>query len=450
MKRKFDPLDIKDAVMDLLSQEKRPLVFELLDIYIKYAETLADYDTLGYLAQKAEYRTLYLKCAEDAYSLATTTEQKFIARTNLYKAYNALNYPEKSLFYIDLNLKLLPDDFETISQKAFNISLAGDKTTAENILLDLVKKHPDKADKLKSAFSGKILREGKTAEGILNFIDTFKPKNTLFEDILKMKKWTGMIMPGKTIYIEGEGGIGDEIINIRFFKYLKDLGMHPVLYSTWSKYREDIVDLFRRNGFDVITDTYSIKRDQLWTNLMSIPGYLNLNESKLWYGTYLTPLRQEKNKLSSKKFKIGIKCSGNPYFGQDEYRSIPIDTMMSYLPEEAEIYYIDKDPTKTHSRFINLANKIDTWEDTLDFIDQMDLIVSSCTSLVHAAGAIGKQTMVAVPIAEYYIWTTKNKDGSSPWYGENFSVYRQNTPRDWHKPLTEIQNKIKILINNEK
>jgi hypothetical protein len=434
--------------MDLLIQEKRKIVFEILELYFPKATTISDFDTLGYLALKAEHRQMYLKCAEAAYTKAETPEQLFIARSNLYKAYNALNYPEKALFYININLELMPDDFETQTQKAFNIALTGDRKTSEDILLALCDKYPERAKDMKSALSGKLLRDGKTAEGIVSFIDTFKPKNGKFDDVLKMKRWNGIVQPGKTIYIDGEGGIGDELINIRFFKYLKDLGMKPILYSTWCKYREDTVKLFRRHGFDVITEMYSIDTTQLWAPLMSLPGLLNITEDKLWYGPYMTPLRNPKNKLDDNKFKIGIKCSGNPYFSQDEYRKIPLELMLKYLPENCSIYYIDKEVG--HPGTIDLGDRINSWEDTLDFIDQMDCIVSSCTSLVHAAGAIGKPTFVIVPIAEYYIWSTTRKDTSSPWYGDNFQVHKQTKVRSWIEPLENVQKElIKLMeLNN--
>lgn len=444
-KVEFTISDLKPVVMDLLYQEKRQIVFEMLDMYFKRAETISDFDTLGYLSLKAEYRPLYLKCAEAAYSKAENPQQLYIARANLYKAYNALNRPDDALFYIDLNLQITPDDFETQTQKAFNIALKGDRKTSEDILLKLLEKHPERTEDMRSALSGKLLREGKTAEGILSFLGTFKPKSGKFDDNLKMKRWTGTVQPGKTIYVEGEGGIGDEIINIRFFKNIEKLGMKPILFSSWSKYREDTVNLFRRNGYEVITETYSIDRRQLWAPLMSLPGYLNLDESKLWYGTYLKPLNNPKNKIESKRFKIGIKCSGNPYFSQDEYRKIPLAKMLEYIPENVEIYYIDKETVK-HPRVIDLSSRIESWEDTLDFIEQMDCIVSSCTSLVHAAGAIGKTTFVIVPIAEYYIWSTSSTTTKSPWYGDNFQVHKQKTVANWDEPLYNVKQELLKLI----
>lgn len=447
MKSEFEIRDLKTVVMDLLQQEKRSLVFEILELYFAKAHSIEDFDTLGYLSLKAEHRQLYLKCAEAAYVKAENAAQLRIARTNLYKAYNVMNQPHKALFYIDINLKQTPDDFETICQKAFNLSLKGHKEQSEQILLELQRKHPERADELTSALSGRLLRQGKTAEGILAFLGTFKPQGGRFEDVLKMQRWTGRVQPGKTIYVDGEGGIGDEIVNIRFFKNIQDLGMTPILYSTWSEYRKDTVNLFRRHGFKVLTETYSIDRKQWWAPMMSLPAYLNLGEDQLWNGVYLYPQRQPQNQLHSSKFKIGIKCSGNPYFSQDEYRKIPIDQMLAHLPADAEIYYLDKTPVGKQG-VIDLSDRIHSWEDTLDFIDQMDCIVSSCTSLVHAAGAMGKNTCVIVPIAEYYIWTTSSKSCRSPWYGENLHVFKQTQVASWLEPLTQMQQKVTQWVYN--
>jgi hypothetical protein len=170
--------------------------------------------------------------------------------------------------------------------------------------------------------------------------------------------------------------------------------------------------------------------------MMSLPGYLGLTEKHLWSGPYITPLRQEKNRLDDAKFKIGIKVSGNPWFEQDVYRKIPINEMLASLPKDASVYYIDTD--KEYEGTISLKNRIESWEDTLDFIDQMDIIVSSCTSLVHAAGAMGKETIVVTPIAEYYVWTSTRTDNSTPWYGDNFKVIKQTEVGSWKEPLDQV------------
>jgi hypothetical protein len=414
-----------------------PLACKILDYFEENAKSLEDYDALGEISIKAKHSKLRLKAAQYAYTHALTTEELFKARENLYNVYNYMNYPDIALFYIDLNLKIKPNDTDTLLHKAFNLSLMGEREKAEKILRAVMASDEKQMESLEYALSGFQLRSGDTAKGIRNFITKFKPKNTLFEDKLQLKFWDGMPQPGKTIVINGEGGIGDEIINIRFLDWFKKMGMKPILYSSWHMFRPDMVDVFRRHGHEVVTNYLFFKKEYLWTHMMALPGYMGLTEKELWTGPYLKPLRQEKNKLTDKKFKIGIKCSGNPYFDQDVYRCIPIDEIIEALPKDASIYYFDKE--KTDPRCINLKDKLETWEDTLDYIDQMDVIVSSCTSLVHAAGAMGRRTVVMVPIAKYYTWTSTRTDESTPWYGENMKVLEQTKLRSWKEPISRMK-----------
>jgi len=440
-------IGLKGIVLDLVSSDKREIGYQILDHIFSKATTLQELDVVGELSLKTEYRDLYFKCAEMAYSVALTTQERYAARNNLIKAYTAMNYPDKALYYIEQQLSLMPDDFEMLCQKAANTSLSGDKEAGEAMLLEILKKFPEEEKHIQALLSGKYLREGNLTRGISVFIDTYKGKNRLFDEQLKMKRWGGIVYPGKKIYVDGEGGIGDEIINIRFFKNIEKLGMTPILYSHNNKYYKHKNDLFARHGYQIQTESYSIDSTQYWIPMMSLPATLGLTEEKLWTGTYLTPLRNEKNKLPDSKFKIGIKCSGNPYFAQDEYRKIPLDLMLQYLPKDVDIYYIDT--TDGHNGVINLADRITSWEDTLDYIDQMDCIVSSCTSLVHAAGAMGKTTFVAVPIAEYYVWTSSRRDNSTPWYGDNFHVMKQVELRDWHQPLSQISKQVNDLLKRK-
>lgn len=448
MKKALIKNKLKPVIMDLISKEQRKLAFQILDFYYDKSDCLYDFEIIGELALKAEYRELYLKCAEHCYSLAVGKLAIKNARINLCKAYNVMNYPEKALYYIGLNIEEDENDTDALLDYSFNLSLQGEKEKAESIIENIKTDDPEREENIKHCLSGRMLRTGDTANGILNFIDTFKPKNTLFEDHLKMTKWVGGIIPEKKIYINGEGGIGDELINIRFLPWLREYGFEPILYSSWSMYRPDLVDVFKRHNHEVIVDYQAIDPEAAWTNMMALPGYMGLTEQELWREPYLFAKKDPKNKLKSDKFKIGIKTSGNPYFAQDAYRSLPTDDILKILPKNAEIYYFDKFDSKPGT--IPLCDKIDCWEDTLDFIDQMDLIVSSCTSLIHAAGAMGKTSIVLTPIAEYYIWTSSRKNGSTPWYGDNFYNIKQTKPRCWKEPIDQLYELIQKIKNESK
>jgi tetratricopeptide (TPR) repeat protein len=440
----IDLIGFSTVVKDLLAANKRVESWELLEHFFAKAKSLVEFDTIGQLCLDTEHRELFLQCAERSHAVSYTSRERYAARNNLIKAYNTMNEPEKALFLINVQLQINPDNYEMLCEMAGNLALMGDKTAAEAIIYKLIETNPENSTTLNTMLSGKYLREGQLVKGVRSFVEGYKENNKVFNDQLKMKRWDGIPRPGKIVYVYGEGGIGDEIINVRFFERIDKLGMRPILVTAENQWHSDKNNLLRRHGVEILCETHSIDRTQYWTPMMSLPADLNLTEEDLWKGTYLKPLRQEKNRLKGDKFKIGIKCSGNPFFAQDEYRKIPLELMLSYLPKDADIYYIDK--TKGYPGTIELADRIKSWEDTLDFIDQMDCIVSSCTSLVHAAGAIGKTTFVAVPISEYYIWTSSRTDDSCPWYGPNFHVLRQTKLRDWNEPFSRILDKVKKLL----
>ncbi len=76
-----------------------------------------------------------------------------------------------------------------------------------------------------------------------------------------------------------------------------------------------------------------------------------------------------------------------------------------------------------------------SWEDTLAAIEQLDLVITSCTSVAHASAALGKETWVIVPILPYYLWALPGK--RSPWY-KSVRLFRQKKFGDWSEVMLEI------------
>ena len=444
MIREYKHIEI--VVKKLIDEQRQDVAFPLLDFYFDKCTTIADFDFIGMLALKYTHSELAVKCAERSHSLAFTPEELYIARSNLYKAYHSANEPEKALFYAGLNLEKTPDDFETKLSYAEYLKSNGQRSQSEEIV-DKLSQREDLNEKQKETLwtsdTHRTLRSGQTALGIKKYLHTDKDKTTVF-DLRGMKRWNGVIVPGSKIYVNAEGGIGDAIVNIRFLDHLRRYGMEPILFSNLDRY--DLDNVFRRNGYRVITQEFMIEKNAPWEYLMQLPVSLNVSEKDLWHGPYLRAKRDPKNDLGQKKeFRVGIKCNGNQFFTRDAYRSIPIDEILSVLPEDVHIYYIDTE--KTDDRTINLKDQIQSWDDTLDFIDQMDLVISSCTSIVHASGAMGVPTIVYVPILEYYVWTSSRTNNSTPWYGDNFYVYKQTKPKSWKEPIAASIELINTIVN---
>ena len=94
-------------------------------------------------------------------------------------------------------------------------------------------------------------------------------------------------------------------------------------------------------------------------------------------------------------------------------------------------------------RVKDLSSELTTFEDLLGIMTNLDLIITSCTSVAHAAAALGKRTIILVPIMEYYTWVEGKQ--TSSWYGDHLRLIRQVTPEIWKEAYTELREVLKDI-----
>jgi tetratricopeptide (TPR) repeat protein len=433
----MNPLSTAEFFIHLKQFEKAKIVLDLLK---PYAQRIEEIDQIGKLYADIREFNDTLELAHKIYALVTTKKSQFDARVNIIRAHLNLNQPKEALVYIDINERANPNDHPNLMDKAMAYFLLDRKEEGESILRNILKEpHTEDVNfRINFNLGTYDLRNGKFKEGLRHVLLDGRKLNIWHEfKFPKEQLWEGDPQPGKTIVLCAEGGIGDEIISVRFMKHFKDAGMDPIWYSD----RKDICAIFERNGFKTVSNLKEIPKDWLWTYSMPSPTYLDLEEDALWYGSYLTPLNVAPKLPNTGKKKIGIKCMGNPKYDQDLHRTIPFEELVDSIPEEYEIYSFHVDEVFEHPRVIPLKDRINSWDDTLDYIDQMDAIVSSCSSLIHAAGAIGKESVVIIPILTYYTWAKLGHH--TMWYGDNLTIFRQREYDNWKSPLNELKEYLK-------
>ena len=414
-----NPLSTAEFFIHLKQFDKAKIVLDLLK---PYAQRVEEIDQLGKLYADIREFNDTLELAHKIYAIVQTPEAKFDARVNIIRAHLNLNQPIEALTYIGINEREQPNDHPNQMDKAMCYFLLDKKDEGERILRNiLTEPHTQDIDfRVNFNLGTYDLRNGKFKEGLRHVLLDGRKLNIWHEfKFPKSQLWEGTPQPGKTIVLCAEGGIGDEIISVRFMKHFKDVGMDPIWYTD----RKDIASIFERNGFKTVSNINSIPQDWLWTYSMPAPTYLDLEEDDLWYGPYLTPINKASLLPNNGKKRIGIKCMGNPKYDQDLHRTIPFEQLIDSIPEDYEIYSFHIDEDFEHPRVIPLKDKIKTWDDTLDYINQMDIVVSSCTSLIHAAGAIDKESIVIIPILTYYTWA--KPDYHTKLYGDNLTILRQ-------------------------
>jgi hypothetical protein len=78
----------------------------------------------------------------------------------------------------------------------------------------------------------------------------------------------------------------------------------------------------------------------------------------------------------------------------------------------------------------------DAFVDSAAVIKNLDLVITSDTSIAHLAGALGAQTWLAIPYIADWRWLTGG--AQTPWY-PNMRLFRQESPGDWVAVFQRIQ-----------
>ena len=427
----MNPLATAEFLISIKQNDKAKIA---LDLIKPYATSIPQMDAMGKLYSDIREFNDTLELAQRMYDVIDDPQGKYDSRVNIIRAYLNLNEPYKALEQVLINEQTDSNDHPNQMDKAMCYFLLNRKKEGEAILRNILTqpRTEDVDFRVNFNLGTYDLANGNFKEGLRHVLLDGRKLNIWFEFKYPQEQfWDGDIQPGKTVVLCAEGGIGDEIISVRFMRHLKAAGMNPI----WQTNRKDIINLFNRNGFKTIQELKNIPPNWLWTYSMATPTYLNVSEDDLWNGPYLKPLNQ--SPILPGKKKLGIKTMGNPKYDQDLHRTIPWNETIDCIPEDYEIYSFHIDEDFNHPRVTNLKDKIKSWEDTLDYIDQMDVIVSSCSSLIHAAGSIGKKSYVLVPILNYYVWA--RPDYHTKWYDESLTILRQQEYDNWNAPLNELK-----------
>jgi hypothetical protein len=273
-------------------------------------------------------------------------------------------------------------------------------------------------------------------------------------------KWDGSPIPDKTLLIVGEGGIGDEIISARFVKILRERNINCSM-STSHKDPSLLKALQRIKGID---DVFQLTHSEhmvrcphydYWVSCIELPSLLDITEGDIPSSAYLKvlPSSVKKWKLlthTNKKFKVGVKWAASKNGRMNHMRDIPFryfEDLARSFPD-IEFYSLQRDEgiqeMIPRSKIIPFHDKLETLDDTLGCIENLDMVITCCSSMYTLSGGLGKKTFVVVPIVPYYIWANPNKQ--SVWY-DSISIYRQSDHCNWDTPFNHIKKDLKVVLH---
>ena len=441
-------LNIEPVISQIANFGDMDLALEVLDVFAERALNLQEVEVAAQCYMQLDDMDKAQIFAEKA--LAMSDEKKSI-QWNLINIYRKNAHPIKALELIDKVQDKENHDVLELERSGCLYEL-NQKTKALEVLKNINQENlsPYHKQKYTVLMSSHNLLEGNFRTGLIQTImsgsnvrniEANNPNLFHGRKELNLPFWEGT-PDCKNLIIYAEAGVGDEILNIRFMKHLAEKNINAIWYGVWhhnhkANRRTGVMELFKNSGFNTATNLLEIKNisDYMWTYSQYLPINLGLESKDLYCGSYLKAGTKE---LANNKPKIGIRWYGNK---SPKFRNYPLKQLFEILKNKnADFYSLQKyegmDEIGDFPGIIDLSHEMESFYDTASYINSMDVIITSCTSIAHCAAALGKRTFVFVPISAYYPWC--HPEEKSPWYGDNVTLLRQKTPRVWDEPMVEL------------
>ena len=92
---------------------------------------------------------------------------------------------------------------------------------------------------------------------------------------------------------------------------------------------------------------------------------------------------------------------------------------------------------------IDLGSTFSNFSDTAGALENMDLIISNDTSLVHLAGAMGKRCWVLLP--HVYNWRWHTDLSKCDWY-DSVKIFAQSENGNWKDVFAQVEAELLKII----
>jgi tetratricopeptide (TPR) repeat protein len=258
---------------------------------------------------------------------------------------------------------------------------------------------------------------------------------------------------GKTILVHAEQGLGDTLMMCRYVPLVVARGARVIL-----EVQPALVPLMQNlpGGAQVVARGSVLPSFDLHCPIMSLPLAFgtrmdNVPATIPYLKAPEDAVAHWRAKLPAAGLRVGIAWAGNPTYGKDSDRSILLKNILpassvdgaTFFGLQKDLREGDRQLMKTNPQIISLEGSITDFRDTAAVITCLDLVVSSDTSIVHLAGALGKSVWILLPANPDWRWLLERSD--SPWY-PTARLFRQKTDGDWSSVIDEVCAELLTMV----
>ncbi|HEY0836691.1 MAG TPA: tetratricopeptide repeat-containing glycosyltransferase family protein [Azospirillum sp.] len=371
--------------------------------------------------------------------------------TNIGALYRRMGRLEEARTVYDRGLALEPANAGMLYNLSNLLKEMGDLDGAIRALRRAIAVEPENAQ-LHWNFALALLADGRMAEGFAEYewrwrYDGFPSRRRDFAQPM----WDGRPFAGKTLLIHTEQGMGDVFQFLRYLPRIRALGGRIVLES-----HEPLIPLLEgMPEIDAIIPRFAPPPPfDLHLPLLSAPlvlGHATLDDipRAVPYVPVPPEARFPIPEADPDRLKVGIIWGGNPQFSGDRARSSRLKHFLPLLDVAGvQLFSLQKGPREDDladapPELVRLSDRIGDFRDTAAAMRQLDIVISTCTSTAHLAGALGIPVWVVLHHAPDWRWMLGRDD--SPWY-PTARLFRQRRAGDWDGVLAEVAGALREQV----
>lgn len=425
--------------------------------------------------------------ALEAFRLALSLRPAFAeALTGLGEVLVAMRRYEEALAVLTEALTLQPSSHEALNQKGLALVMLGRQEEGLACYAEAISLSPQTAEyhnnagfalqelgrleEAQAAFGQALsldpsfadartnrgivrLLQGDWAQGFADFESRWDSPSFLSPRApCKAPLWQGERVGHLLVF--GEQGLGDHLQFVRFLTFAQERADRVTFACT-----PKLHHLFARAFPDVtlVSTVMPDDRFDAMIALMSLPHLfgttLDTVPSRVPY-LFADPelVASWREKIGRDGFKVGLVWQGNPQADVDRGRSLPLSLLAPLAQEGVRLIALQKGAGLKQIDGLPPGMKVevpeafdegeDAFADSAAVIANLDLIVTTDTSMAHLSGALGKETIVLLKHVPDWRWLMER--GDSPFY-PSLNLSRQSKAGDWSVAVAgaaqEIQRK---------
>lgn len=405
-------------------------------------------------------RTGDLEAAADVWQSALEMDSRHsIALCGLAETLLSLGQPEEAMAKFDEALQLDPDNASAWNDRGLCWMRLGEVDKAIADYRKALELSPDN-ERVHVNIAFALFTLGRFEEGWSDHEWRWHDKSPT-DPPLEVPWWDGTPLQGRTLVLHTEQGLGDSIQFVRFAQEVANQGepgkvvlvCQPKLVPLLSTC-PGIAQVLPKDG--------AVPQCDVHLPLMSVPAVLKTTlesiPNRVPYLSAKDELRERwRAELSHLRgLKLGIVWQGNTEYADDRSRSIPLKHY-SALADVDGVNLISmqkgfgrEQMAEVDFPLIDLGDQLDeqtgAFEETAALITELDLVVSSDTSVIHLAGALGQPVWVALCHAADWRFMLHRED--SLWY-PSMRLFRQQSRGDWAELFQRIASALRKVVAGE-